>query len=97
MEAVAEFIQEHKDYQITIATDYQERVKEILSSFGVFNIEFIKNITSQGTIIPDGKILLLTDRELFNKRQKEISSSRKRHYKEKAEYIENINDIKEGE
>ena len=97
MEAVAQFIKEHKEYQITIATDFQERVKEVLSSFGIFDIEFIKNITSQGTIIPDGKILLLTDRELFNKRQKDVPSNRKRHYKEKAEYIENINDIQEGE
>ena len=97
MDALAQFIKEHKGYDITIATDFQERVKEVLSNFGIFDINFIKNITSQGTIIPDAKILLLTDRELFNKRQKEIPSSRKRHYKEKAEYIENINDIKEGE
>ena len=40
---------------------------------------------------------MLTDIELFNKRQKEIPSNRKRHYKEKAEYIESINDIQEGE
>ena len=97
MDSVAKFLKEHKDYQITIATDFQERVKEVLSSFGIFDINFIKNITSQGTIIPDAKILLITDRELFNKRQKDIPSNRKRHYKEKAEYIENINDIKEGE
>lgn len=97
MDAVAGFLKEYKGYQITIATDFQERVKEVLASFGIFNINFIKNITSQGTIIPDGKILVITDRELFNKRQKEIPANRKRRYKEKAEYIENINDIKEGE
>ena len=97
MEAVAQFLKEHKGYQITIATDFQERVKEVLSSFGVFDIDYIKNITSQGTIIHDGKILVITDRELFNKRQKDVPSNRKRHYKEKAEYIESINDIQEGE
>ena len=97
MESVAEFIQEYKDYQITIATDFHERVKEVLASFDIFDISFIRNITSQGTIIPEAKILLITDRELFNKRQKDIPSNRKRRYKEKAEYIENINDIKEGE
>ena len=97
MNSVAQFIKEHKLFDITIATDFQERVKDVLSTFGIFNINFIKNISSQGTIIPEAKILLLTDRELFNKRQKEVSSNRKRHYKEKAEYIENINDIQEGE
>ena len=97
MEAVARFIQEHNGFQITIATDFQERVKELLAEFDIFDIEYVKNITSQGTELRDGRILLLTDRELFNKRQKDIPSNRKRHYKEKAEYIENINDIKEGE
>lgn len=97
IQAVAKFLQEHKGYQITIATDFQERVKEVLAEYDIFDINYIKNITSQGTELRDGKILLLTDRELFNKRQKDIPSNRKRHYKEKAEYIENINDIKEGE
>lgn len=97
MDALSTFIKEHAGYKITIATDFQERVKEVLSSFGIFDVNFIKNITSQGTLINDGKILVITDRELFNKRQKEIPPNRKRHYKEKAEYIENINDIQEGE
>ena len=97
MDALAAFIEEHKGWQITIATDFQERVKEVLSEYGIFDINYIKNITSQGTELPDGKILLLTDRELFNKRQKEVSSNRKRRYREKAEYIESINDIQEGE
>ena len=97
MDEISKYLLEHKDYQITIATDFQERVKEVLSEYGIFNVNYIKNVNSQGTKLSDGKILLLTDRELFNKRQKEISPNRKRHYKEKAEYIENINDIKEGE
>lgn len=97
MDAAAGFIQEHKGYQITIATDFQERVKEVFAGYGIFDINYIRNITSQGTELRDGKILLLTDRELFNKRQKEVPSNRKRRYKEKAEYIENINDIQEGE
>ena len=39
----------------------------------------------------------MTDRELFNKRNKEITAGKKSYYKEKAEYIESINDIQEGE
>ncbi len=97
MDKAAEFILEKRNYQITIATDYKERVKEVLGEYGIFNIEYIDNINSMGTEIPDGKILVITDRELFNKRQKEVPSGRKRKYKEKAEYIESINDIKEGE
>ncbi len=97
MKKVAEYINEKKDYQITIATDYPERVKEVLKNFEIFGLDYIENISSLGTEIPDSKILIVTDRELFNKRQKDIPSGRKRHYKEKAEYIESINDIREGE
>ncbi len=97
MDKAAEFILERKNYQITVATDYKERVKEVFGEYGIFNIEYIDNINSMGTEIPDGKIIIITDRELFNKRQKEVPSGRKRKYKEKAEYIESINDIKEGE
>ena len=36
--------QEHQDFQITIATDFKERIKEILSEYGIFNINYIHNI-----------------------------------------------------
>ena len=97
MSKLSEFILERKDYNITIATDYSERVKDVLKEFNIFDVNYIENINSLGTELPDGKILIITDRELFNKRQKDLPSGRKRHYKEKAEYIESINDIKEGE
>ena len=97
MEKFVEFLKSKKNFQITIATDYKERVKEILSEHNLFGINYTDNINSSGTIINDAKFLLITDRELFNKRQKDIPTGRKRHYKEKAEYIENINDIKAGE
>ena len=97
MSKLSEFILERKDYNITTATDYSERVKDVLKEFNIFDVNYIENINSLGTELPDGKILIITDRELFNKRQKDLPSGRKRHYKEKAEYIESINDIKEGE
>jgi len=86
------------DYNIIIATDYKERVKEILKEREVYKIiEFTESITSHGGILEDFRTVVLTDRELFNKRSKEVTSSRKTYYKEKPEYIENINDIQEGE
>ena len=97
MEKLSEFLHERKDYKTIIATDFKERVKEILAEYSIFNAEYINNINSSGTEIPAAKLLIITDRELFNKRQKDVPSGRRRKYKEKAEYIENINDIKEGE
>ncbi len=97
MDEVAEYIKNHEGYQIIIATDYKERVKEILANYDIYNVEYANNISANGTIIEDAKLILLTDRELFNKRNKEVTSTKRTSYKEKAEYIESINDIKEGE
>ena len=98
LDEIAQFIKENSNYDIVIATDYKERVKEILKEREVFKIiEFIDSITSHGGILEDFKTIIFTDRELFNKRSKEVTAARKSYYKEKPEYIENINDIKEGE
>ena len=97
VDAIADYIYAHKDYEIVIATKYQERVKEILACYEIFNVEYLDNISTSGTIIEDAKFLLLTDKELFNKRNKDITSSKRSYYKEKAEYIESINDIQPGE
>lgn len=88
---------EDKKYRIIIATDYPERVKEILAERDIFDVEYNESISSHGAILEDFKTIILTDRELFNKRNKEITAQKRSYFKEKPEYIENINDIKEGE
>ena len=65
-------------YRIIIATDYPERVKEILSEREIFNVEFSESIVSGGCILEDFKTIIITDRELFNKRSKEITASKNR-------------------
>ena len=98
LDDISQFIKNNSNYDIVIATDYKERVKEILKEREVFKIiDFTDSITSHGGILDDFKTIVFTDRELFNKRSKEVTSERKSYYKEKPEYIENINDIKEGE
>ena len=84
-------------YKIIIATDYPERVKEILKEKEIFAVNFTESIVLGGCILEDFKTIVMTDRELFNKRSKEITSSKKSYFKEKPEFIENINDIKPGE
>ena len=97
IDTIADFIEEHKDYKILIATDYPERVKEILKEKGIFHPEFSESTVLGGCILEDFKMIIMTDRELFNKRSKEVTASKKSYFKEKPEYIENINDIKSGE
>ncbi len=95
---IGQFIQEHSEYKLIISTDYPQRVQEILNERNIFKeIEYIPSIAAHGCILEDFKTIILTDRELFNKRSKEVTASKKAYYKEKAEYIENINDIQEGE
>lgn len=103
LDYIADFIRkflspQHNDgWRIVIATDYPERVKEILAERNIFDVEYNESISSHGAVLTDFKTVILTDRELFNKRNKEITSQKRSYYKEKPEYIENINDIKEGE
>lgn len=103
LDHIADFIRkflfpQHSDgWRIVIATDYPERVKEILAERNIFDVEYNESISSHGSVLTDFKTVILTDRELFNKRNKEITSQKRSYYKEKPEYIENINDIKEGE
>ncbi len=104
LDEISEFIKKYKHetnnkngFRIIIATDYPERVKEILSERDIFDVEYNESISSAGSILEDFKTIILTDRELFNKRNKEVTSTKRSYYKEKPEYIENINDIKEGE
>ena len=98
LDEIAQFIKEYPAYKFIISTDYPERVKEILAEREIFEaIDYIPAIAAHGCILEDFQTIILTDRELFNKRSKEVTASKKSYYKEKAEYIESINDIQEGE
>lgn len=97
LDEIASYIKSKQDYRVVVATDYPERVKEIFAERGVFKFDFIENISCGGCVLADLKVILLTDRELFNKRPKEITASKRSYYKEKQEFIESINDIKEGD
>lgn len=97
LDEIADYIKSKADFRVVVATDYPERVKEIFAERGVFKFDFIENISCGGCVLADLKLILLTDRELFNKRPKEITASKRSYYKEKQEFIESINDIKEGE
>ncbi len=97
MDDVADYLDARRDYEIVIATNYPDRVKETLSCYEIFDVEYLDNISASGTIVEQAKFILLTDKELFNKRSKNITSTKRTYHKEKAEYIENINDIQPGE
>lgn len=97
----AEYITDRKNenYKIIISTNYRRRIEEILKEFEIpvsedFNsqtdVYITHAISSSGTVAEDAKVLILTDRELFNKRSEEITNSKKRYRREKR----NENEIK---
>ena len=103
LDAISDFIKDRSaefndgGYKIIIATDYPERVKQILGEREIFDVEYTESLASAGCILEDCNTIVMTDRELFNKRSKEITATKRSYYKEKPEFIENINDIQEGE
>ncbi len=97
IDEIVKFIKSKPDFKLLIASDYPNRIREILNEENIFEYETIENLASNGCISEDFKFLLLTDKELFNKRSKEITSSKRNYYKESADFLENVNDIREGE
>lgn len=96
-EAVVGELKKYPDFEIIISTDFPKRVEELLSKTDITNYRITESISAKGSVIRELKLILVTDRELFNKRSKDIIRSKKSYFKEKPEFIENINDIKEGE
>ncbi len=96
-EKLAEYVNTYRDYRLVIATDYPDRVKEELNELGVFEFELIENTSASGCLIEELNLIYLTDRELFNKSGKNVTTTKKRPYKTKMEYIESLNDISVGD
>ena len=101
-----EFILKKREigYKTIIATDYQERIKEIFNEFEIpvsydfaesSDIFLISNSAFGGCILHSLKLIILTDKELFNKRSIEVTSSKRRYKREN--YFESLNDIKEDD
>ena len=108
LEDISKFILKKlkSNYKIITATDYKNRVEEIFTDYEIpfsYNINeknavFITdNIVLSGSIIEDCKLIIITDKELFNKRSKDITGTRFNYRRENLDFIETLNDIKEGD
>lgn len=111
MEDILTFVETKikQGYKVVVATDYRNRLEEVLCDFeipfssGAENfgkqgeVYLTENLALGGSLVEDLKLIVLTDKELFNKKSKDITSRKHTYHKESAEYIESINDIKEGE
>ncbi len=103
---VSKFIKKHlsENFKIYICSNFPNRLKEIFSELEIFSddIFYFPNITSKGVISKDKKIsqsniLFLTDKELFNKQNRDITTRKYYSNKQTQDFIDSINDIRIGE
>lgn len=96
------------DYLTIICTQYPKRVEEILScdEIPVVSEEDFKDkkdilvagaVFNEGFVSEDLKLAIITDTELFNRKTKKALITKHQLNKEKPDYIENINDLKDGD
>ncbi|MCR5260731.1 MAG: transcription-repair coupling factor [Candidatus Gastranaerophilales bacterium] len=100
------FIEEKRKqgYKILIATDYGSRIADVFRDFEIpcgndfqnnSDVVITKNTALGGGIIHSFNLVILTDKELFNKRSAEVTSA-KRGYKRENK-IDDISHITENE
>ena len=105
-EKIDKFIKKYlnENYKIFICTNFPNRLKEIFDELEIFSddIYYYSDISCGGAIceddkISDYKILILSDKELFNQRNRDITTKKYYSNKQTQDYIDSINDIKIGE
>lgn len=100
-EKLAQYLEQNKNKKIIISTNYKNRIEEILNEFEIFNenISILPPISNSGGEfeLNETKYIFLTDKELFNKHSKDITSRKYAYNKESPDYIDSVNDIQNGE
>ena len=95
-----------ENYTIISATDYKNRAEEIFRDYEIpisddlsdkISVHLINNLVSGGSLIKDLGLVIITDKEFFNKRSKDITAGRYNYRRENLDFIESLNDIKEGD
>jgi len=106
IENISKFIKKYLNdgYKINICSNFPARLKELFDELEIFSddIKYYPNILSGGAICEDekiskDKILFLTDKELFNKQTRDITTKKYHSNKQTQDFIDSINDLKIGE
>lgn len=102
-EKIAEYIRNKlkEKAEVIILTAYKNRVEEILKEFEVFTdrVKILPPIsTSGGEFKIEGiNYTVLSDKELFSRHSKDITTRKYMYNKQSPDYIDSVNDIREGE
>lgn len=82
-------------FKVVIATDFQARVEEILNEFEipvssdfeqVSDVYLTSNTAFGGSVINSFKLVILTDKELFNKRSADVTVAKRKYRREKQDF-----------
>lgn len=89
-------------FKVVIATDFQARVEEILNEFEipvssdfeqVSDVYLTSNTAFGGSVINSFKLVILTDKELFNKRSADVTVAKRKYRREKQDFSDiNVDD-----
>ncbi len=83
-------------YSVFVATEYPQRLVEALKEFDISDEIIISNTGfSEGFIIPEINLAVITDTELFNRKIKKPTLGKKISRKENIDYLTSINDLRE--
>ncbi len=101
IELFANYLRENRgEAEITLSTLYKQRLEEILKEYEipVNSVCFAGLIAQGGEFELNGKKkIYLTDKEIFNKRKKQTFFAKYSKNKQSIDFIESVNDIKEGD
>ena len=93
-----------ENYKIYLCSNFPNRLKEIFEEFEIFsnNIMYLPDISCGGAIsednkISDDKLIFISDKELFNKHSRDITTKKYYSNKQTQDFIDSINDLKIGE
>jgi len=102
----------NKGYSVFVITEYPQRLVEVLKEFDcpVIDIENTplkynssKEIIisragfTEGFVLPEINLAVITDTELFNRKIKKPTLGKKLSKKENIDYLTSVNDLKEGD
>lgn len=89
---------QNQGYSLFIITEYPQRVGDILkeSEFPL-DVKILTEGFSEGFVLSELKLAVITDAELFNRKIKKPTLGKKLSKKENIDYLTSLNDLKEGD
>jgi len=102
----------NQDYSVFVITEYPQRLMEALREFDcpaviaqeqsiddkkTNEIVILNSGFSEGFVIPDINLAVVTDTELFNKKIKKPTLGKKISRKENLDYLTSVNDLRESD